>query len=150
VNSHIYDHKDFFSPPVLQPKHTSIAYLTDGQSHYNATFTIPPNLVIFPAEVQTYEVQNHHWIYNKNWECGFQQLHQRIFPYGDFEISLLNIRPPSHPQEICKRLPDPENPQLSYALLAHEIRNNIPIDYHYATKNFLCRGWDVFWIIFGR
>ena len=22
--------------------------------------------------------------------------------------------------------------------------------YHYATKNFLCRGWDVFWIIFGR
>jgi len=22
--------------------------------------------------------------------------------------------------------------------------------YHYATKNFLCWGWDVFWIIFGR
>jgi len=24
------------------------------------------------------------------------------------------------------------------------------VDNHFPTKNFLCRGWDVFWIIFGR
>jgi len=72
-NSHIFDHKYLFAPPILRPQYTPIAYPSQIGAQYNATLTIPPHRATFPAEVQTYQVNNHHWQYQRYWGCQSHQ-----------------------------------------------------------------------------
>ena len=128
-NSHIFDHKYLFAPPILRPQYTPIAYPSQIGAQYNATLTIPPHRATFPAEVQTYQVNNHHWQYQRYWGCQSHQLHQYIFPCGDFEVSLLNIRPPTYTQDFCQKLPDLENPYHSYTQAASLIQKRMAINH---------------------
>ena len=43
----------------------------------------------------------------------------------------------------------PLSPRLPMTAVKICVENFFTYSLHYATKNFLCRGWDVFWIIFG-
>ena len=127
-NSHIFDHKYLFAPPILRPQYTPIAYPSQIGAQYNATLTIPPHRATFPAEVQTYQVNNHHWQYQRYWGCQSHHF-QYIFPCGDFEVSLLNIRPPTYTQDFCQKLPDLENPYHSYTQAASLIQKRMAINH---------------------
>ena len=116
-------------PPSLRPQYTSIEYTGDIGAQFNNTFTLPPTDVTFPAKVVKRPVHNHEWNFWQRERCTPADLHKYIFPYGDFEAQLLNIRPPTRTQELCQKLPDLDNPSHSYTQLQKFIQNRTATNY---------------------
>lgn len=137
AQTHIPDHKYIFAPPSLRPQHTKIGYTSSICAQYNNIFTLPPTDVTFPAMVVKHSIQNPQWNFRQHQRCTPADLHKDIYPYGNLEIQLLNIRPPSQSQELCQHLPDPDNPFKSYIHLQNFIQNRTARNYtwfSWATK----------------
>jgi len=116
--SHLLEHKSLFLTPTLQAQNTPILYLTpttNGSPHnesqpnflnvfpFQVSFTNPPNYLTQPVPY-------------RNW-CDVRRIQKSHQPYGSLEIDLLKIRPPTNSHDYCKRLPDAQHPNISYANL---------------------------------
>jgi len=129
AHTHILDHKHLFALLSLQAQHTTIGYTRNGGTDYNNTFTLPPTEVTFPAQVVKNPAHNHWWNFRLHDQCNKRYLHHHIFPYGNLEVELLNIRPPTRTQELCQQLPDPDKPFKSYIRLQNFIQNSTAKNY---------------------
>jgi len=118
------------------PKFTSPTYNNWLHKKRNNTFTLPPTDVTFPAQVVKNPVHNHWWNFRLHERCNKEYLHHRIFPYGNLEVELLNIRPPTRKQELCQQLSDPDHLFKSYLRLQNFIQKS-------TAKNYTWFSWPI-------
>jgi len=58
-----------------------------------------------------------------NTVCNKQHSQRFIRPYGEFEIRLLKITPPTNENDYCRQLPDVTEPLMSYRELENFVNN---------------------------
>jgi len=117
--SHLLEHKNFFVPPALKSRFTSIIYrpitkTNTYRAEYNHTF--PMGVTLHPLQLQD-RLPRYRTV------CDDRQAQKFIQPYGKFEIKLLKIRPPANKNDYCQKLPDPTTPTTSYTQLESLVKN---------------------------
>ena len=125
-HSHILEHKSLFLTPSLQARNTPILYLAPPTYVFPLNGSNTNNLIDFPFQISfkhppqifTPGIRYRSW-------CDSNRIQRSHHPFGSLEIDLLKIRPPTNPHDYCKRLPDTQHPNISYANLQTFIKTNI-------------------------